>query len=274
MKKCLLPLLPVLAFAATAQLAACGSSHNDATVRLSWAITVNGGVGTCSSVGATTVRVIAIRGGGTATIDFPCSSLNGEFDIREGLYDIEVQLLDQTGLRLNSVPVVLTRDLFADDLVNLGLFEFSFVLNFNASFRVHMGSAEVTGGNCNSTISNGAGVALEEIRIASGSQCLAYTLSGVINENDQPIVTDTCSQLICQPNSVIHTVEGLSPGSYQIQVIGYKGATGATPHACYYSLATPFSITNADTNLGEIFAPFDPLPADDVFCNATKPEGA
>jgi hypothetical protein len=272
MKKVLLALLAV---AAASQLVAC-VSDNDATVRLSWTITVNDAPGTCGSVGATDIRVIANEGGSRTTVDFNCtSSGSGEFDIDEGLYDFEIQLIDVAGTRLNTVPILMTRDIFAGDIINLGNFDFDFLLQFRASFSVHMGSAEVTGGNCNGTNpNNGAGVALEEIRIAGGGACLAFPMSGVINESNVPFTGGTCQQLVCQPNNIVHTIENLPPGNYQVQVLGYKGATSGTPRACYYSLATPFTITNKDENLGQIFAPFDPLPADEVFCNATKPEGA
>jgi hypothetical protein len=269
-------LLAVLAVAAASQLFAC-VSNNDATVRLSWTILVNGAAGSCASVGATDIRVIATRGGSRTVVDFNCTTTgSGEFDIDEGLYTIEVQLIDSAQNQLNSVDIIMTHDLFAGDVVNLGNFDFSFTLSFRASFRVHMGSAAVTGGNCSPTNpGNGAGVALEEVRIAQGAACLgSFDMTGVIDENNRPFTARSCQQIVCQPNSIVHTVEDLLPGNYQIQILGYKGATSGTPRACYYSLAMPFTITNGDVNLGEIFAPFNPLPADDVFCNATKPEGA
>lgn len=258
-------------------LAAGACSVNEGTFTVNWTVSLDGATTTCSNVSASTVTIVATKmnGGRKYQADFPCTAMSGEFDVPPGTYAIAAEIYDSRNTLYYSIPADRTFTLKDGDTQPLGTFNFAFTLpSYRASFRVHMGSAEVTGGNCTSTNpNNGAGVALEEVRLAQGGSCIPATMTGVINENNQPVSRNTCDQIVCQPNSVVHTIEGLQPGNYQIQLLGYKGATSGAAHACYYSLAMPFSITNADVNLGEVFAPFDPLPADDVFCNATKPQG-
>jgi len=126
-------LLSLLAVAAASQLVACSSANDatdsDATVRVGWSLVVNDAPGSCASVGATDIRVIASKGSADTIVDFACqTSGSGEFDIDEGVYTIEVQLIDATGNQLNSVDIVSTQDLVAGDVLDLGIFVFAFIL--------------------------------------------------------------------------------------------------------------------------------------------------
>jgi hypothetical protein len=244
------------------------------TVRLSWSLNVNGAPGTCAQVGASEIVVIAMRGGTRTDVFFDCTpSGAGEFPTLAGLYSFEIQLIDVAGNRLNSVPVIITRDVFAGDIVNLGNFEFDFNLSYSATFTVQMGDNTVTGNCTASNPGGGAGVAVEEIRVSTGGACIPMTLSGILSETNQPTTGQTCSLIVCQPETVVHVLEGLTPGNYQIQVFGYKGAIGPTPVGpCYLSTIRSFTITSGNVNLGTIVAPYDLAAPSE--CDATKPQGA
>jgi hypothetical protein len=132
----------------------------------------------------------------------------------------------------------------------------------------------VTGGNCYPTNpNNGAGVALQEIRITSGSQCMAYSITGITDMNNAQTTAQTCQRFLCQLQTTVHTVNGLADGNYLIQVLGYKGATSAqNAPLCYISDAMPFAVSGGNTvNIGQIFAPFDDSMDPQNLCNATKP---
>jgi hypothetical protein len=259
----------LLAALCATQLVAC-VSNNDGTVRLGWDLTVNGApAASCDQVGAELILVLMTRNGKTTEVEFDCTpSGTGEFEIDEGLYTVEVQIVDAQGVRLNRDPFIVTREVFSGEVIDIGTFEFQFTLSFRASLRVHMGSAQVTGGNCNSTSSNGAAVVAQDIQLRSNNQCVARVITGTDDAEAQ-----TCAQRVCQAESVVQTIEGLLPGTYTVQVLGYKGATGATPALCYASEAMPLAIINADVSLGTVFAPYL-IEGADPRCEAAKPQGA
>jgi hypothetical protein len=260
----------LLALVLLGSLVGCSS---DGRLSLTWTITIDGANADCAAVGASQVEVIStLQGTSAGTSDlFTCSRFSGTTGpLSPGDYTVVVKLEDAGGGVISSVPPV-NATVFSGDTTNAGHFVFPFV-NPKATFTVHMGSAIVTGGNCNPTNpGNGAGVALEQIDIRKGTQCIAATISNITNENNQAITKPTCAPFICQENATQHVVTGLAPGNYTISVYGFKGATGPTPALCYISSAMPFTIGSSDVNIGQIFAPFDDSMDTQHLCNATKP---
>jgi hypothetical protein len=251
MKKAILGVLAL----ATVGLGGCVSGDDEGSILVSWSITVNGRAGTCAEVGAANVRVI-VREGGT-TLDqptFACALGGAELVIEPGTYQVQVDLFDAGNNQLNSVPFLMNATVRADRTANLGNVEFTFQLSFSPTFTVRWGST-------NETCSSG-GIVHEEIRISTGGACLdADVLVGGTPEL-------TCERYVCAEGNVQRTLQDLPPGNYLVQVIGYKGATSATPRPCYYSDAVSCTSTACPAT---ITALFDPLPEDEQFCNATKP---
>jgi hypothetical protein len=143
-------------------------------------------------------------------------------------------------------------------------------------FRVHMGSAAVTGGNCNPTNpNNGAGVALEEIGLLRGNSttCFEADITGVTDENDDEVTESTCVPYLCQEEGTVRVIRDLPDGQYTLAVFGRKGATSSTSApVCYVSTEMSFTIRNGNTvDMGTIFAPFDTIFDTENLCNATKP---
>jgi hypothetical protein len=168
-------------------------------------------------------------------------------------------------------PINMSGQLSVDGELNTDLATFAFVAGpppiSDVNFGVDYG---VAGGmNCTATPS-GSGVAQQEIRLydVGGSTCLDIQI--FTNDNMFPGPFGACETgVICYENNTTQTFADLPDGDYEVEVIGYKGATGGNTVACYYSGAVPFSAPTAD--IGNILAAFDPLPADDAECNATKP---
>ena len=245
-------------------------------VNVSWAITLNSAAATCAAVGAAGVEFIHRATSGKEYRDtFNCSDGSGTVALPAGGYTLFAYLLDANDDRLTDGPgAPLT--VAAGQTTNVGVIEFAFTLG-TVTFRVHMGSADVTGGNCNPTNpGNGAGVALEEISVirVSSSQCILLSITGVTNENDQPVTESTCDPFLCQLETTVHTLSGLQDGQYLMAVFGHKGATSAqNAPICYVSDEMGFTISGGNTvNLGQIFAPFDTQFDTQNLCNATKPQ--
>lgn len=99
---------------------------NDATVRLSWAIILNGEPGTCEVVGASHVRVLLHGLGTTTAVEFACDQQAAEFIIDAGTYTFEVELVDAAGTVLGLVPVFSSVDVFIGQTYDLGNFQFAF----------------------------------------------------------------------------------------------------------------------------------------------------
>ena len=117
---------------------------SDGSFSLTWSIVVDGQVGTCAEVGATTVEVISSRvGSGSGISDrFSCTSFAGTTDpLPAGEYTVVVKLLDAGNVQLNSVDIVLTEQLLAGDVVILGNFAFAF-LSSTATFTMQVGQGQ------------------------------------------------------------------------------------------------------------------------------------
>ena len=248
--------LSMLVLATVSQLAGCVSEGDDGSILVSWTITANNQASNCAAVGASTVRVI-VREGGTVLADpsFACSAGGAELVIAPGTYSVQMDIFDGGGTMLNLVPFNMSATVRAGATTNLGNAEFAFTLNFDKSFRVQWGS---TNESCST-----AGIAQEEIRISTGNQCLDVDL--LVGSSNQA----TCVRYVCAEGNVLRTLQDMPPNNYLVQVIGWKGATSATPHACYYSDAVACTQASCPATITAIF---DPLPADEQFCNATKPE--
>jgi len=267
-------MLVLLAAVAVASVLGCTSARG--RFRLTWSVTIDGLAAACADVGGTTVEIISTdqdTGEGFSDL-FDCSRLSGVTrGLPAGDYSIVVRLEDNAGHTLSQIGPI-NGSAFSGDTTDVGHFEFQFVYP-KARLFVHMGSAQVTGGNCQPTNpGNGAGVALEEIDIRSGNQCMDAAITGITNESNQPDTGATCEQLLCQPVTARHVISGLPTGTYTIQGYGFKGATSGTPAVCYISQPMNFTISSADVDLGTIFAPFDDSLDTQGVCNATKPEEA
>ena len=98
---------------------------NDASIRLSWRIDVNGAPATCAQVGASYVRVL-VSGIGTAEeFDFDCDKNSAEFVISAGDYTVEIALIDSAGFTLGSVPPQ-NVETFIGQVTDIGLYDFAF----------------------------------------------------------------------------------------------------------------------------------------------------
>lgn len=269
MKKAILALLAV---GTMALVGGCVVEDDEGQFSLTWSITVDGLAGSCAEVGASKVEVIATHSSGDGFSDtFNCTDMAGRTDpLPTGNYTVVVKLLDAGNHQLNSVDIVLNESVFNNENRNIGNFVFAFQFA-KASFRVQMGQGANTA-NC--VENGGAGVVLEEIRLsdAAATMCLPFDITGVTNENDQQVTHQTCTKFLCQFRNTLHTIHGLPNGNYLIQVLGYKGATGATPYVCYTSQSTPFTINGNDVTLGTGGVIVAPFTSTDARCNATKPE--
>jgi hypothetical protein len=259
----------------TAGAVGCSSSSKG-TVEVTWAVTANGVDVDCADVGADSVEIVLRRSSGTEYRElFTCADGRGQFRVPEGQYTLSAWPLDSLDRRLFQDGGNANVTVVEGETTPVGVIEFAFEFG-TLTFRVHMGSASVTGGNCNPTNpNNGAGVALEEISIVlqGSTQCIPFSLTGVTNENNQPVTEEICDTIVCQPESAVHTVTGLQDGQYRMAVFGRKGATSSqNAPICYVSNEMPFTISGGNTvNLGTIFAPFDTQFDNQNLCNATKP---
>jgi hypothetical protein len=259
-------ILTVLAVGSLAMTSGCFVGDDpEGQLRLTWSIIVDGRAGTCAEVNATRLRVSARndRSNDIFVDTFNCSAMAGTTDpMPTGPYTVTVTLLDAADHMLNFDPVVDQVDVLDGLVADLGLYPFGFTFA-KATFRVQMGNG--TTSNCGSTQTGGAGVAVQEVRVfaASGNTCLPFTLT-TSNENHQ-----SCQTFVCQDRVTVHTIHGLPDGDYDVQVIGYKGATGPNPYPCYFSNEIAMDITGVNIDLGNIVAPFS--SAIDSRCDATKP---
>jgi hypothetical protein len=241
---------------------------------VTWVVTLDDVPVDCAAVGATTVEVDVTPVGSTDLVvkEVPCSAgglTTDKFDA--GDYTVTVNLLDSAGIPMTDSATFTATIVNNGDLVALPEINFAFE-SFRLSFDVRMGDSTVHGDNCDSTNAPvpGAGVVQEEVLFMDrvGGLCLPVAISGLIDENNLPLVADTCEQVVCQPRSVVHQINGLTSGTYIVQVIGYKGAIGSGTSPCYVSDLHQITLIN-DADIGTIEAPFDDS-ADPQGCNATK----
>ena len=267
MKKVIFSLL------AMAALAGCPIEDDEGDYSINWAITVDGRNGTCAEVGATAVLFSATLSDTGDVFEDKFNNCGAGSGVTgpmpAGHYTVVARLLN--GNTPFGPSVTFPIDVLRNQTTVGGTAVFPFIFSADATFTVTMGSG--TTSNCGSTQTGGAGVVTEAIEVydAGASQCRgAFDITGVTNENNQQVTESTCSQFVCQLRQTVHRIQDLDSGSYDIRVVGYKGATGGNPYACYVSGFIRVNIVGTDVNLGAITAPF--TDQFDSRCNATKPE--
>jgi hypothetical protein len=268
--------LAALVFAGLGQATGCIFVADDPSgnFRATWEVTVNDQVSSCEAVGAARVSVLSTNsatGEGNDDI-FNCTAYAGVTDLYPvGDYTIVMNILDASDNALSDMIPLSTSIDFDGETVNLSLAEFAFTVQTHAlDFDVHFGDDTVTGGNCVSS-TTGAGIAQQQINLISGTECLAFTIGGDITDVNGAVTTEsTCTPFLCQEDAVLHTIAGVTPGTYTMEILGFKSGVGEELDLCYQT-AISVTVGATDQDLGTIEAPFDPDPADDAACNATKP---
>lgn len=229
----------------------------------SWVVTVNGADATCADVDGSVVQIVTQGPAGQQVFAFDCNAMTATTDaLPAGSYVVSIRLLDAAGKMLSGSGdgASSTVPLAGGETVSIGDFEFQFSYR-KARFAIHMGGADVAGGNCTSMRPDGgAGVVREEIvltRTGPGNgQCLLATVSGIYDASGEQKTTPTCSPYDCQQETVVHALNDLENGQYWIQVRGYISTpSGQAP--CYLSSNIPFTVNNGDVDLGVIQAPFN-----------------
>lgn len=235
---------------------------------------------TCADVGGDTVSILSTDSFGDGYEDlFDCADLGGRTSpLPVDTFTVSVGLLDANGNSLLVEPITLTNQTIHHDgqVVPLPVFEFDF--SRAITFAVDYGTAG--GNNCSSGGANDNGVVLQEVAIMDGSSCIPLYIyfDGDNNQcgasgDSACLVCGTGSDALalCQPSTVQQMVYGLPlTGTFDLAIYGYKGAVSGDPVLCYQS-SQSFTLAGADLELGVISVPFDPAPADEADCNATKP---
>lgn len=254
----------------------------------SWDVLANGAAADCASVespsGASYTSFVATLAGSGMGYDdlYNCSDLGATTVLPLGDYTVVASLLDDSGSPDNSGDDTTLAQggtataslLIADELVLVATFVFDVATapaTAEITFGVDYGVAG--GANCTSTTAGGSGVAQTEIRLfeTGSGMCLDGQYS-CLDAADQPALCGLCAKELCQENSTALQLV-LFAGSYEIDVIGYKGAVAGTEVYSCYAMAAPVSFVVGGANtqdLGNLIAPFDDSlhPTE---CNATKP---
>ncbi|MSP15651.1 MAG: hypothetical protein EXR73_03375 [Myxococcales bacterium] len=256
----------------------------------SWDVLANGAAADCASVesssgAAYTSFVATLAGSGMGYDDlYNCSDAAATTSkLPLGDYTVVASLLDNSGspdnggddTTLAQGGTATASLLYADELVVVTTFVFNVETapaTAEITFGVDYGVAG--GANCTSTTAGGSGVAQTEIRLfeTGSGMCLDSGQYGCLDAADQPSLCGLCAKEICQENSTALQLV-LFAGSYEIDVIGYKGAVAGNEVYSCYAMAAPLSFTvvgGTNQDLGNLIAPFDDSlhPTE---CNATKP---
>ena len=223
----------------------------------SWLITINGGDASCEDVGAESFQITTQRGGQQYIDTFLCADAAAVTDdLPAGTLVVGIALLDEAGAPLNAAAFSQEVLLAPGETKNLGEFEFAFTYR-KAFFRVHMGTAAVLGGNCQSpNPDGGAGVVQQMVTVTrpGSAQCVAYDVGGLIDASGEQKTTPACSPYGCQDESLQQHLAQLQAGEYVIQVLGYKAGANNTKNVCYVSSGIPFTMGTSDIDLGTIAA--------------------
>lgn len=273
-----------LMFAGLAQATGCiFVADDDDTGRFhaTWSITAGGAASTCDAHGADYVALTSTLAGTAQGYDdlFDCGDLAGTTNpLPLGDYTIAVSIWDDNGTfenlnddtKLNLQDAVYNESLLVGGATeNLPNTNFDFPPpTGDVSFRVDFGNAG--GMNCTSTGAGGSGVVQQVVilRDAQGNAVTA-TYTGV-DQKGVSFTENTGANVVCMENTVVQTLQDLDPGSYSLAIHGLKGAVGGGTNDCYFVMTMSFTV-NGDLDLGTILVPFDPAPADEAACNATKP---
>ena len=234
----------------------------ESTMSLTWAVLINEAPATCADVGGVKVYVdtTPTAGGDTVRDTYNCDAgmgMSGTF--ASGTYSVRVTIVDVADNPLSFVDIPVT---LSGGTKNIGRVEFPFVYR-RALFKAKMGTDSA---GCDKVVQ-------QEIRVSdmTHSQCFAFPIGGLTDENNQPTSGMTCTRSVCQPESAQQAIERLPPGDYAIQLFGYKGATGDRTALCYISDLLDFTVGDSDKNLGTLTAIFDTTMDPEHLCDATKP---
>jgi hypothetical protein len=131
--------------------------------------------------------------------------------------------------------------------VELGRLELPFVFR-QARFRVAMGAPVV--GPCSE----------EEVRVTrvEGAQCLPFRVTGVFDDDGEPLAALACSRFPCQHAATDHILDNLPDGQYVLQVLGYQAVSDGGTALCYQTEPLAFAVSGGDAELGTLAAPLDP----------------
>jgi hypothetical protein len=267
--------LAAFALAGLTQATGCIAADEEAQFSLSWTISQGAAPSDCTVIGANGVSFV-FTGPGQAFDDiYDCEPTSHDSpSMILGAYTISGSLIndaDQANVIIfDQLNVTSSLDV-VDELKVVPTFAFDAPSAAqDVGFGVDFGVAG--GDNCTSTGAGGSGVVQQQIDLydLGAGTCLAtFHITGTDQEN---LAFDdlTCAPALCYENSVTQTINALPPGDYTMDVTGFKGAVGAQLNACYYG-TKDFTVPVTGADIGNVIAAFDPLPADDAACNATKP---
>jgi len=267
-----------LALAGMSQAAGCiftSDGGGGSGFGASWTFTVNGAApndpqDACDALGATWFSVLSTDSLGAGTDDqFPCADLTGTTgDLPSDTYTIIESLLDAAKVQVPGTDFgPFTEVLPVDTIVDLDTVNYD--IQTTAHIRLFVDYGTVGGSNCNTGGAMDSGVALQQVYVMDTAGQVCLTVTGT-DQTGAPFQTDTCGdQELCMENTVAQEFD-IEPGSYTIEVIGLKGATGGTPYQCYQT-SGPLDVTG-DSDV-TVIAPFNqPDPVLEAMCNATKPD--
>jgi hypothetical protein len=273
--------LAAVALAGLSQATGCIISDAEGgQMHLSWTVTLDGAaVNSCADVGganppAKVETLSTLEGTAAAVADrWPCDEFEGTTgELDEGTYTVVVSILEADNTAIVSFDPETGVPVTSGDVTELGTFNFAFeTANPPVTMSLYVDYGAAGGMNCTETAVGGSGVIQQNVFLfdVGGTQCLNFAITGTDQEG-LPIDGDTCgSTELCMENTVAQLVD-LPAGTYEIDVEGWKGATGGNPVLCY-RLDAPIQFTISVNSDVDVVVPFNPDPADDVECNATKP---
>ena len=275
--------MTALLLAGLSQATGCiivSDDSSGAVIQVDWDLREHATSVTCSSKNAETVRITARDSfGSPTTITTACGDLSAQFaPMPLDSYTVDVELLDGTGATISDT-ITLNADLTQDGqtvIVGPALFDFT---RYDVEFYVDYGTntadcVPATGDSCNctETLVNGSGVIQQTLNlvVTGDTTCSNYTVQFA---NAADGTGDTCGSVeLCQENTAVQTIISVPPGSYDLTVDGWKGATDGTPVRCY-SGAANFTLPHDQSYQifslsSDIQAPF--LLDAPASCNATK----
>ena len=263
-----------LALAGISQAAGCIFTSDDgAAFHASWSVTINGAqpptaADGCDALGAAKFSVLSTDSLGNGVDDrFPCTRGEGTTgDLAPDTYTIVLAMLDGADAAIPGTQVGPdSYDLFDGEITEI--MPVTYDVQTNAHVRLFVDYGTAGGSNCNTGGAMDSGVVQQQIFVmdTAGQVCLDVTGTDQLGA---PFQTGTCGELaLCMENTVAQEF-AIQPGSYTIEVIGLKGATGGAPYQCYEATGPMDVQGDADVT---VIAPFNqPDPVIEAMCNATK----
>ena len=266
--------LTALTLFVVAQATGCifTSSTEEGYFDATWAVTQNTVASDCAAVGAAKVEVLSTDSGQQGYSDiFNCSALAGT---TSGLplddYTVVENILDSADVKMNADMTPISYSItFDGEHVALANVNFDFAPSTaNLTLYVDFGNA---GGEANCTeLGNGVGQMEVFVMDQGTSTCIAPDIT-IVDPSGGGTNGDTCGGImLCEEPTVGLQLDGLPLGTYTFQVYGLKVAT--VPAITCYSLPTAEDVAVTGDADVTFVVPWNPLPADDAACNATKPQ--